>query len=80
MSKEMAFTVFCLGNYKTYRNLNGREVSLLFDRYGVFDYIREFYDVLHTTGHNYINNDIDIYLNSRGYIINENHPLQNTSE
>ncbi len=70
MSKEMAFTVFCLENYKMHRNLKGQEVSLLFERYGVFDYIREFYDVLHTTGHHYINNDIDIYLNSRGYISN----------
>ena len=68
MSKEMAFVVFCLENYKVHRNLNGREVSELFERYGVFDYIREFYDVLHTTGHNYINNDIDIYLKSRGAI------------
>ena len=68
MSKEMVFAVFCLENYKVHRNLSGREVSTLFDRYGVFDYIREFYDVLHTTGHNYINNDIDIYLNSRGVV------------
>lgn len=66
MSKEMAFTVFCLENYKIHRNLSGQEVFSIFDRYGVFDYIREFYDVLHTTGHHYINNDIDIYLNSRG--------------
>lgn len=70
MSKEMTFTVFCLENYKIHRNLNGQEVSSLFERYGVFDYLREFYDVLHTTGHHYINNDIDIYLNSRGYIPN----------
>ena len=70
MSKEMTFTVFCLENYKVHRNLNGHEVSSLFERYGVFDYIREFYDVLHTTGYNYINNDIDIYLNSRGASIN----------
>ena len=70
MSKEMTFTVFCLENYKIHRNLNGQEVSLLFERYGVFDYLREFYDVLHTTGHHYINTDIDIYLNSRGYIPN----------
>lgn len=69
MSKEMAFTVFCLENYKAYRNLTGREVSSLFERYGVFDYIREFYDVLHTTGHNFINNDIDIYLRSRGAVV-----------
>lgn len=62
----MAFTVFCIENYKAYRNLSGKQVINLFERYGVFDYIREFYDVLHTTGHNYINNDIDVYLKSRG--------------
>lgn len=69
MSKETAFTVFCLENYKIHRNLSGKQVLDIFDRYGVFDYIREFYDVLHTTGYNYINNDIDIYLKSRGYTL-----------
>lgn len=68
MSKEMSFAIFCMENYKSHRNLTGREVSALFQRYGVFDYIRDFYDILHTTGHNYINNDIDIYLNSRGVV------------
>ena len=29
-------------------------------------YLKEFYDVLHSTGHKYIINDIDIYLKSRG--------------
>ena len=71
MSKEMSFAIFCMENYKSYRNLNGREVSALFQRYGVFDYIRDFYDVLHTTGHNYINNDIDIYLSSRGMVFSD---------
>ena len=69
MSKEMTFAVFCLENYKIHRNLNGQEVSSLFERYGVFDYLREFYDVLHTTGHQYINHDIDIYLNARNATI-----------
>lgn len=69
MSKEMTFTVFCLESYKLHRNLTGKAVAKLFSDYGVFDYIYEFYDVLHTTGHNYINNDIDIYLKSRGVII-----------
>ena len=68
MSKEMTFAVFCLENYKIHRNLNGQEVSSLFERYGVFDYLREFYDVLHTAGYQYINHDIDMYLDSRGYI------------
>lgn len=68
MSKEIAFTIFCLENYKEYRKLSGKEVYSLFNNYDVFDYIQEFYDVLHTTGHNYINNDIDKYLSSRGYV------------
>ncbi len=69
MSKEVKFTVFCLESYKLHRNLTGKAVSKLFTDYGVFDYINEFYDVLHTTGDSYINNDIDIYLRSRGVSI-----------
>ncbi len=46
--------------------MSGKDTVRLFTAYGVFDYIREFYDVLHTTGESYINNDIDIYLKSRG--------------
>lgn len=71
MSKELTFAVFCLESYKLHRNLSGRSVVKLFSDYGVFDYIHEFYDVLHTTGYNYINNDIDIYLKSRGVVFAE---------
>lgn len=69
MRKEMTFTVFCLESYKVHRNLSGKAVVKLFADYGVFDYIHEFFDVLHTTGDNYINNDIDIYLRSRGVTV-----------
>mgnify|MGYP003464365852 CR=1 FL=1 len=69
MSKETIFTVFCMESYKHHRNLTGKAVAKLFSDYGVFDYIYEFYDVLHTTGYNYINNDIDIYLKSRGALM-----------
>lgn len=65
MSKEMSFTIFCIENYKVYKSLTGKQTVELFRRYGVFDYLREFYDVLHTTGYQYINHDIDIYLKAR---------------
>lgn len=39
-----------------------KQVLRLFEKYGVFDYLRTFYDVLHTTGYQYINHDIDLYL------------------
>ena len=74
MTKEGEFAVFCLENYKIHKHLRGAEVAEIFDRYGVFEYLRAFYDVLHTTGHNYINRDIDIYLRSRG--VDEVHPLR----
>lgn len=65
MSKEGQFTVFCMESYKTHKSLTGRQVLELFQKYGVFEYIREFYDVLHTAGYQYINQDIDLYLQAR---------------
>lgn len=65
MSAETKFIVFCIESYKAYKALTGKQVAQLFEKYGVYDYIREFYDVLHTTGYQYINNDIDIYLRAR---------------
>lgn len=69
MSKETEFTVFCMESYKVYKSLSGKQVSDLFSQYDVFDYIREFYDVLHTTSYQYINRDIDIYLKSRNAVM-----------
>lgn len=42
MSKEGQFTVFCMESYKAYKSLTGREVLELFQKYGVFEYLREF--------------------------------------
>ena len=69
MSKEMEFMVFCLENYKLYKKLSSKQTVEIFERYGVFDYLREVYDVLHITGQNYINNDIDIYLKLRNAVL-----------
>ena len=63
--------LFCRENYKVHKSLTGKQVVKLFETYGVFDYIREFYDILHTEGHQFINQDFDIYLNARNAIIPE---------
>ncbi len=65
MSEEAKFTVFCMESYKAHKSLSGRQIYDLFQRNGVFDYLRDFYDVLHTTGYQYINRDIDAYLRAR---------------
>lgn len=65
MSKTLAFTVFCIESYKEHRGLSGREVDRLFKKYNVYAYLREYYDTLHTTGYQYINNDIDRFISAR---------------
>lgn len=65
MTKELPFIVLCIEEYKNKKNMTGKEVADLFNRYSVIEYIRSFYDVLHTTGTKYIIDDIDSYIDSR---------------
>lgn len=41
------------------------EVSALFTRYEIWDYIYSCFESLHTTGENYIIGDIDLYIEER---------------
>lgn len=68
LSNETRFIIFCIESYKVHKALTGKQIVELFTQQGVFDYIREFYDVLHTTGYQYINHDIDIYLKARNAV------------
>lgn len=65
MSKEGCFLVFCMECYRAEKGLTGREVSALFAKYGVYDYVMRYFDSLHTTGVKYIVADIDDYIRSR---------------
>lgn len=65
MSKEGKFLIFCIEHYRTDKNLTGKQVVELFQEYGVCEYIVDCYEALHTTGVNYIINDIDLYIEAR---------------
>lgn len=65
MSKTLEFKTFCIEAYKAEKHLTGREVIELFEKYGVLDYLGACYDVLHTTGRNYIIEDIDLFIDAR---------------
>ena len=65
MSKEGKFLVFCLEMYKADKHLTGKQVIELFKRYGVMDYVLSCYEALHTTGTNYIVEDIDLFIEAR---------------
>jgi hypothetical protein len=65
MNEPTPFLIYCLEIYKTAKNLSGKEVMSLFDRYGVTDYVTECYAALHTTGKEYTINDIDEFIAER---------------
>ncbi len=65
MSKEGNFLVFCVEQYKSVKGLTGRQVMELFRKYRVSEYIVSCFEALHTTGTNYIIEDIDLYIEAR---------------
>ena len=65
MSKEGNFLIFCIEQYKSAKNLNGRQVMDLFRKYRISEYIVSCFEALHTTGTNYIIEDIDLYIEAR---------------
>ena len=62
MSEEGKFLVFCMECYRAEKDLTGREVSELFAKYGVSDYVIQYFDSLHITGVKYIVADISDYI------------------
>jgi hypothetical protein len=65
MDEKTNFIVYCIEEYKSAEKLSGKAVIDLFNRYRVIDYIRSYYEALHTTGRQYIIDDIKLYINAR---------------
>lgn len=65
MSREGNFLIFCIEQYKSYKNLTGKQVMDLFEQYKISEYIVSCFEALHTTGTNYIIEDIDLYIEAR---------------
>ena len=63
ISKERIFLGYCIEIYKSAKHLTGKQVSELFSKYDVWDYIYSCYGALHTTGERYIIEDIDLFSN-----------------
>lgn len=65
MSERGKFLIYCVEQYKSAKQMTGRQVSSLFSQYRVWDYIYSCFEALHTTGANYIVEDIDLYIEAR---------------
>ena len=65
MSRQGDFMVYCTEQYKAAKKLTGKQVAELFSRYRVWEYMYSCFEALHTTGANYIVEDIDLYIQAR---------------
>ena len=65
MNAQVRFLIYCLEQYKSAKKMTGKKSIELFNKYRVVDYIVSCYEALHTTGTNYIIEDIDLYIEAR---------------
>ena len=63
--KLLLFYAFCLEKYKNFANFSAEETLLIFRKYGVFDYLRDGFEILHTQGEGYIVREIDLFIETR---------------
>ena len=62
MNKEGKFLIYCIEIYRAVKNMTGKQTIELFSQYGVLDFILSCYEALHTTGPDYIIEDIDLFV------------------
>lgn len=65
MSETLSFKTYCTILYMQKKNISGKEVADLFNKYNVLPYIEKFYGPLHSTSDSYIVDDIDVYIKAR---------------
>lgn len=64
--KDIAlFVAFCIEEYGAAKGMSGEQVLDLFSKYGLVDYLSEFYDVLHTQGRQWLIEEIAEYIEIR---------------
>lgn len=59
------FISFCVEQYKTEKRLTGAEALSLLNNYGILEYLKEHYEVLHTQSRQWIMADIDDFIQLR---------------
>ena len=59
------FISFCIEQYMIEKGINEDEVISIFSEYGVLDYLKDYFDVLHTQGRQWLVADIEEFINTR---------------
>lgn len=64
--KDIAlFVAFCIEEYGAAKGMTGEQVFDLFTKYGLTEYLIEFYEPLHTQGRQWLIEEIDEFIEIR---------------
>ena len=58
------FIIFCLEHYRHFKKMTAMQSLSLFRQTGVFQYLTEGYEVLHTQSRDYLVADIDDFIHN----------------
>ena len=59
------FISFCIEQYMNAKGIDEDEIIATFSEYGVFDYLYDYFEVLHTQSRQWIVADIEEFINDR---------------
>jgi hypothetical protein len=59
------FICYTIENYKNEHHLDGKTVIVIFDKFAVFDYIKNCYEYLHTVSSESVVWNIDEYIRNK---------------
>ncbi len=62
---KVYFVSFCLEQYRTSKKISAEEAVRMFDKYGVMEYLRDCFEVLHTQSRQWILEEIDEFIDIR---------------
>ena len=65
MNPTQTFIIFCLEAYKNNKKMKGKDALSEFKKYRVFDFLSDFYDILHTKSMKYIVDEINEFIKNR---------------
>ena len=66
MSRQKEFLIYCVETYKNAKHLSGKQMVELFTR--LWNYVYSCFEALRTTGANYIEEDINLYIEARKFV------------
>lgn len=64
-SRVLLFQMFCMENYRETKKKSAEETLLLFSNYGVFEFLNDNFEMLHTQDTEYILDTITTYISKK---------------